>query len=658
MKKAILSIVLGLLLSSSSLALQYLPILYDFGGLNNSGTRLANPTNNLSQMTNFVYDYAGNNLSTYKGVSKTQYPIGNLVSFARAGRGRGLYQFYPNQGTAMNSKLISARCVNDYLTLEVNYDSTTMETVAGTALTSPPYHTNFESFFDPFRATDTLYMSNGYIFKKWFSTGTTQESLSSNIYDTSATPNNIGVMTWTNRRTTVTKASGTLDATVTKGAWIRPNASSPYYEVNYVTSSLTFEIRSAFSGTTTTDGSAQIATQFNFNPRFLLMWENRLWTANFARTATDSIVGTAIVGTARIGGVSIYKAGTVLCSAVLSSATPNALEQWTGNDNGYIYVGQNDNVTWLDSLSDYLFVFKEKQYVVYRYNASYLPPIVEVKRFNYANMGQVVNVGDSLIYFTGKEVRQTNGFSDVKISDDIDFELQQKNYYNNSWSDFYSLSASDNLYPTAYHNKAKNQYILYITPRDNNFNIDTTKRIGYVYDLSSKKWIGTKQNNNVGNVINYYPQTSNDIQKAYLPYSSNSSINYFDTRTNFDNQTVGTIESEDLAFDSPGLQKKIYWVEYWVHRQPVSATNESVTLSFNYYSDGNLKLTTPLTQVVYPLTATPTVSQAQIQKIRFQVNTSCNFFKWKLSDTAWKSGATNGLSILGGRICYDVSENN
>lgn len=637
------------------------PLIYDFGGLNTSA--FLGQDNQFSRLTNFWYTYPDRNSRSFIGLSKVPKIAGSITTLPVAGRGRGITQFFYQQQSDLSNYMISAHCVTDYATAKLYFNSSTMESTLGNAFTCLPYHFSFEQNFDVFRGTDTLYMANGDSFKKYFRDNASNETIVSNVYDTDRTALPLsGTYTFTQGSSTVT-SSATLDAKMVKGAWIKINSPSTWYEVSYVASSGAVVLRNPYTETTTSSAGALVSDYSNLCPRYQFIWKSRLWMANFPSSATSARVGTAVVGTAVIGASSGYRQQTLACSNLLTSARPWAYESHSDTTNtGYIFVGSGTPITALTGTANYFFIFKEKEYIVYQYNDSVMPPISEISHVGYGCVGNPVVVDNYVIYFTGKEVRKTDGFTDTKISGDIDFDLKQLHYYDNDYTSMYSLSETDNYLPTAVYDRSRNFYILFIQPRNSSFTRSSADaRYGYVYDVSLQKWIGIIANYNIGNVINYQNIGNNDTWLAFNQFKSGNSIYYMTPRLNYDNSNAGIIESKDLVFGDAKNMKQINWVEFWVHRGTASTLNDYATLSFDYYKDGALALASPLSTNVYPMVTDGSAVQdttSQIQKVRFNVNTICSFFRWRLRDTAWNSGATNGLGIIGGMISYQLLNTN
>jgi hypothetical protein len=329
------------------------------------------------------------------------------------------------------------------------------------------------------------------------------------------------------------------------------------------------------------------------------------------------------------GGIG-YGFSRLGCSGTISSATPAGLETFTGSDAGYLDVpGAGVYGTGLANTDNYLFCFKDNNYVVYAHNSSLMPPVEEVKRWNYGTTcpRTIQRIDDALIYYTGTEVRLTNGFSDVSISDDIKSDL--RNFHRTgSLMTFFSLSSTDNNYPSAIYDEINRIYHLYLP------DAATGTCIEFSYDIDRKIWLGQDKANNVGVPMKLYNTTTQtQANIIYQPVTSSNEI--FQISQTTGTQVTGEIQSADLSFGDTKRQKKINWIEFWVHlggadtAYPKNITNEA-TLAFNYYKDGALALSTPL----YVTINNYENSSNYYKKVRVNVNAICTYFRWDLQDIA------------------------
>ena len=623
-----------------------------FGGLNTSNF-VASPSQ-YSKLMNYWYTYPNRDTRSFLGISKVPAISGVLQTLPSSGRGRGLYQFFYRHATDLSSYLITALCTTDYNICRLFYGGTQMTDVSAGSYSCLPYHFSFDQMFNPFLKLDTLYMCNGDMFRKWFKDSTTQEAEISPMYDVSKTQIALtGNITFTQNSKTVT-TSGTWPVTVRKGGWIRSSSSAKWYEIKYVTNTTTLELRAIFAESNVTAAAAQIAAISDYQPRYILIWKDRLWMANFPKLPGGSRIGSAKVGSAKVGASSGFGSQTLACSNLLEATSvfvtggDFGLEDHTGTNTGALHVGSTTSITGIAFIANYLLVFTAKEYVTYQYDASKLPPVSEVKRENRGHIGgNLVVAGSQCYYFTGNEYRTTDGFNDVPISADIDFDLKEVHYYDIDNESMYSQSETDNFLPTAVYDPNRNFYISFIQPRINWTRASGSVRYGYTYDINRKQWVGIHALYNVFNVISYMNVGASDASLAFIGNSSTSSIYNIPSQGYADNSTSGVVECSDNLFEGASTPKHVGFVEFWVYRGLGDSLQDYVTLAFNYYVDGALAMTNDIAKTIYPL-AIEGASQDTtklIQRLRFNVNTDAREFKWRLKDTAWNSGANNGLSI-------------
>lgn len=471
--------------------------------------------------------------------------------------------------------------------------------------------------------------------------------------DTEGTPVALtGTLTFSSSSRVVTGASTAFLTEIQKGYWIRKSSSDEWNEVEFVVNDTTLFLRAiptstGAGGAGTSQKASTTPWWSTYRPLFFHIWKNRLWAANFGIYGANNN--------------RFRKANLLACTDVLTSATPQAYEKWGGSyaNARKLFVGDTTDITGIQSIGDYLFIFKEGEYRVYQYNESITPPLQEVRQWDYGNITPPVKIGNYLIYFTGTQARKTNGFEDVSISDGIDFDFLFKNT-NYIWDSYYNF-VSDNYSINSFFDKARNHYRINM-PIASSTGALTTSRISYVYDLSINKWIGTATNYQYGDMINWYNYYSNSTSKeapaVIINGTHNTSVAVMDLGdTNTDNTNAGILESTDMFFDDIKSDNYVDFIEFWIHVGVASgaATPTSVTFNFNYYLDGQAALANDIQIVV---TNSSTTDTTFYKKIRFRLsNAKCKFFRWKLSDTAW-SGGNSPISIIGGIIGYTESEGN
>jgi hypothetical protein len=634
MKKLIAIIFFFSVFLTAAYAASYWPIIYQAGQLSlNSQPQSADP-NDFVKLDNFYLDVNRTSSDRLGMITKIPGVANYGASMPRSGRPRGLFQFYYDEVNTASSFLMNVVCTPEYsdgrmLALDIanNAWHTLTSQSTTTAFSFTPYHYSFAKQVDAHRGLTTLYLySPDSYCRKWFYNSTNSTSNeTSPIYDTGAPQSLTGSVTFDGSATVT--GGGTLFLTeLGKGAWIRKSSSDSWYEVDHINSNVSLALRSVGSyptaGSSTT---AQEAGLSGITGAYVLEWKDRLW-------AYDSFL-------------SNY--GTLFCSAALSSVTPAAYETWTGSDTGHIFVpGNGVYGTALAELGDYLFAFKDTNYTVYRYNASFLPPIEEVNCWNYGCPFNrtIQKVEDTLIYFSGDDVRMTNGFQDVSIGASIKKELAY-NINIGSMIYYYNLSAQDNRFPCSVYDPLTRFYHLYLP----DYNGTGVAR-HFAYDTTKKVWIGQDKAHNVGNIIAVSSTTSTASQRlVYMPFTRSNQLSIFNIYGQ--DNTVGEIQSADIMFNELKRKKQIYQMDLFVHIPAPLITKQTTTLEVSFYQDGVLsKLTT-----VEASNLTSGGYNNYI-KVPFAVNANCNFFRWRLRDVGYSSDIDTGdfLSLIGGNIYYDV----
>ena len=642
------SLILLAVLALPALGVNYEPIIFEFAGLNLNSQSSMLPAKQLYVMNNFYGIPDPYSSERIGAITKTPYLINYLSTMPATGVGRGMTQFfYDYRLGGVHYLLVSQGLITYADGKLLLYDPSalawhTLKEGSATAefAFGSSYPTAFASNHDPFRITDTLYFTNGSKLKKYFaySGGASLEVVSS-FHDVNGTRVALsGASTFTFGSKVVSGAGTAYGSEVLKGSWINAAAGATWYEVGQVDNDVQLALRNAFAETTTTTATTSKAATATATtiPAHLVLWKNRLWMYNIL-----SLTGN-------------YSTSSLLCSAVQSSTTPAALETITGADTGYVDVpGDGVYGTGLASLDDYLFAFKDNNYSVYRYNASLLPPIELVRSWNYGCPAPrtIVRVENGLIYFTGSDVRYTTGFSDTSVAKDIVHYLKYtKDFSRRAWADYYAANANGNEYPFAIYDEYRKLYHLYL-PSNN-----TTKTIELIYDTINNIWIGSDNANDNGYSMKvYHPVTTSTFEVASYGISGNNQLKlrkFFGGKT----ATTGEVQSGDYMFGDAKKQKRINWIEFWLHIPSGNPTNEA-TLTFNYWKDGSQGLTTAL---AYTLANTSSSEADHFAKLRFPVNTACNYFRWSLKDTHYSSSEVNSgaFSIVGGNIEYDFITGN
>ena len=619
---------------------QYWPIVFNAQGLNLNVQPMNCGPDQFTKLDNFytTFDWS----STERLGALTKIPATADWSFEPMSANvapRGLYQFFYTQKSADHSVVIVPVSDLEYETGSIEVTSASQWfTLKKTTATSEietflPYQFSFAQNYDAFRGTNTVYFSNGDKFYKWFyAGGGPYEDIVCEVQDTGlATCSVSGTATFTNGTTEVSGSGTSFLTNLYKGMWIAEKTDATLYEIDKVLSDTSLFLRNDFDGTTiSTTTAVSTSSEVSFKPRHLVYWKSRLWAYNLIYPDSDD------------------KLATIRCSAVVSSVTPQALDDWSGSDTGFVDVpGGGVYGSALIATDDYLFAFKNSSYSVYRYNANLLPPIQLVNSFEWGCTcpRTIKRVGNNLIYYTGFEVRRTNGFADTSLSDPITRELIRSGEALN-FIYYYQLASYDNWFPYAAYDKIRNYYHIYFPGNT------TTKQ--FTYDINRGIWSGQSVSDYIGPIIEYIKSASR-TGSYFLHLPSYWTTAEKVKKTEYSSVTAsstatGEIQSPDLVFNEPKKEKRINWVEFWVH-VPASAT---VTFEFNYYLDhGNLALSTSKIKTV-EASADPN----NLEKIRFPVNAQGTYFRWRLRDIASSAVVDGQTSIVGGNIQYSVIDVN
>ena len=661
MRNKIIGAVIGLLaLANASQAIQYFPILYDFAGLNRDKPSFIIPQGQLMKMDNW---YAlPDSASTSKLGIMTKVPGGGAgatgvfegtedLSFPGIpATNVGMTWFNPGESDTALESLGVFVLANVSTSFEVNtpgigsfivgdakwYHLTNTDGSKACFYDEGPVY--FDSNFDGFRSTNTLYWT-GYdrfhspglqTFRKLFGDLVISPSGNNLIAPPMQDVNQMVTLS-----SPVTATFGSLEVTGSnltieayKGQWFCIQPGDPLYEINQIEDNTHLLLRTAFNGVSTSSATAQVSSATNFEPFIIMMWNNRLWMYDF------------------FGGPSGYGKDRLACSGTQSSVTPAGLEQLTGTDTGFLDVPGSGAGSALAFIGNLFFAFKDNSYVVYQYDASVTPPISEVQRLPYGcpSMRSIQKTENGLIYYTGSEVRFTNGYNDWSLSGDINNDLKfRKNSYGiGGWYLGFPYSIFP---PTSIYDETRGVYYLYFPASTGTTNTDFAS---YAYDTRRQIWIGQAKTPSLSDIEKVYRGNSISVQGEYI-FSFADANTSLGALGDVGSTTTGEVQSGDLTFGDTKNQKLVRWVEFWVHLAAGTGTPESsVTLSFNYFADGQQMLAAPITAEVINPRTTDTESMV---KIRFNVQTQCNFFRWDLQDIAYKN--CSYISLVGGIIGVD-----
>jgi hypothetical protein len=607
------------------MALQYWTI-RTFGGVNKNGQPSEIGGNQFRVCQNFEGrpDVSGTKDVGFLFKSPATANYKTTTGFT-AGRTRGLFSFYP-ESTSTISWILAAQCVTDYSALTVfalDVANNTWKTLEDLL---DPYHMDFEQY------GNKVYMTNGDANRadgpyKWWHGSAAWETHLPPVRDKGGTATNIAGATLTWNLTNTVTSDIAVSALVLPGDWIRKSSASSYWDevisVNTGGDGKTITLMEASSENGASGaGTAQKAPQaYNTigRPLFLKSFKNKIWAAN------------------NLGNADYY-------SRLYWSVTADP-EDWSSSGSGYLdipnYQGDGTMIVGLGALDDYLFVFKDTKYYVYKWTGDLTTPIELIKTVNQGCVSErtIQDVGGALIYLVGNDVRMTNGNQDVSISD-----KQMRRYFEapgvtiNRMFSYYVKGAADNLYPWAIIDRNRHLYKLV-------FPSSTTNATCWNYDYKNGIW---------SNEENYYIAGHGALLEGagVTPLqiiATSTSTNQLKQIYTYggDLSTAGVLESMTLAAKDPAIKNKIAWVEFGFH--PALGCDSDIT--FNYYKDYGLIDTSKAQpyNLVWSIATETNTDNLTIK--RFPVNEICNYFSWYLS--AADGGGTDSLGLVYVTVAYE-----
>lgn len=655
--------------------MNYEPLIFDALGLNLDSQVIGLDETVFTKLDNWSMGQDNSSVNRLGILTKLNASDSTFISaLPVSGRVRGLYEFFPSSSKSQLSYIYAPIITAEYTALAIYFHQfiggvSTWKTLTNSSavdLDLSTSHFTFANRYDSWRGVDTVYLANGGSFYKHFNDNINSifalSQVASRMSDVGGTAVDAttasGNVTWTQNSNTVTIAADTFVSAIQKGSWVRESSTAQWYEVAERVSTTELTLRSIFYETTATSATAQYAPYFDEYPKYVIHWRDMLVAANFSTGFTGVPSSWGYIDGASSGLIlttggdtlvwseeDINDSGMVMFTDFLTEATPAALETWSGSNAGgslTTLMHGITNITAIYGLSDYFYIFGENEYVVFKFNADLLPPVSEVnrKRKGCNSFDTIKAVDDTIIYFTGTEVRQTNGFSDISISEDIDNDIKNKCYVQPNWK-YFSDTATDNNYPTAFYDSFNNQYHLYLTSKD-----DVTVRYDYCYDLTKKKWIAGRLNSqNVSRKIesySLYAQTEMmaDRRSYYFPASATDTMLMCYVQSGRSAmQTQGEIQSGDMFMNNIVNKGQLKQIEFWIH----VGVSTSVTFDFNYFIDNTQILSTALQFTVSNTSAT---DKDYIKKVNIPISGEGLNFRWNLKDTAWSGNSA--ISLVGG----------
>lgn len=551
------------------------------------------------------------------------------TTMAASGRTRGVFQYFPTGGNPTGSYLMNFQCTTDYtasVMRALDIDANGWKTLLTGADAGSPYHMCYEQY------GDKVYMCNGdstFIMRKWQHVNTAWESKLPTLYDKGGTAVNLAgfTLTWApGGDTDLVTSNADISGTLSEGMWIRKSSASLYWdEIKNVTNgglNINLMVASSDSGAGGA-GTSQAAPALAIGyPRFIKVWKDKMWAA-----------------------CDVISTGTA--SRLWWSVTGN-VEDWTSSGAGYLDVGnvQGEQITGMGAFDDYLVIFKDFSYYLYRWTGDLDEPIELIKTCSYgcASERTIHNIDNAVVYFTGDDLRITNGNSDISVAGDMLNYLKTNGSSRSSV--YFSLSATDNSYWWAYVDTFRSAYVLCKPQTSGN-------TIGIVFDYNTWKCLGIDYYYDAGHGCPVYSTSSYPAMVFSKMASSNQLITFLTYGGDY--ATAGYLESAILHSGYPNKKIKIYWMEFDFH--PILGNGSiDTTVSFNYRKDFEAIDSTKAQTYDLDYTVATNLDRAYISDThRFPVNDTFQYFSWYLTET-FGGSAADDIGIISWTICYDLLE--
>lgn len=591
---------------------QYLTI-KEFGGLNRSEQPSSVDDDQLVVCRNFwgMPDVSSSYYLDF--LSKVQAEIG-YTNTPAAGIGRGMYMFY-NRTDPDVPHIMFVLCDGAYFNNTIyayDTDAGAWKTLT-TTLPLFAWHVDFEQYLDK------VYMAagsdNGFL--KWYYGSPTAHSTqwatyAPKVQDTGATATKLtGTITFTNGLDTVTGVGTLFTTELYIGRYIRRSDTGSWYEVERIDDNTNLLLMEAFAEVTGAGAldDSEVCAECARSPKFIIEFKDKIFIAGCGESGSN-------------------------LSRLWWSVTGNP-EDWTSSGAGFVdvgYVNGKDQITGLGIVDDYLFVFKDYSYYVYRWTGATLYPIEFVRKYNYGCVSErtIKQVNNGLIYYTGRELRWTNGVNDMSLSGDIDEHLRVYGSTTRRSYEYWSMSATDNDYPSGVVDEYRGYYYL--------FNFSNANEEMSTYDYVNNIWSGTTDSN-------WAQMTDGFLWNDLFFYQHNSSQDQIGRISGSTFATAdGLLRSKAYDFGAAQVNKKVHWVEFVFH----PAISCSCVISFNYITD--LSDFSVANSQSYSLLNDPiTGTGNDTVRVRFPVNKNCRYFQWTLSDVA----TTGGWGLCEATICYE-----
>lgn len=599
-----------------------------FGGINRAEqifvpVNAENPP--YSVVDNFIGGHSDASLG-YIGMIKKSPHITPIIPdvFPAVGRSRGLFQYVPNITTiASLNFIIGYQQTTDYTVTKLYACNTTLGTNVWTTLvTGAGYLPASADVYDGkiyMLLNSAMYKWNGDV-TNWPTAPYMREKGGAGAAITVAT------LTWNGTATVTSDVD--ISAKVSYGDWIRRSSTSTFYDevLSVAAGGLTITLTSAsLDSGASAAGGAQKAGIFTvafggLKPYFIKFWKNKCWVCGNNDNLYCSVTGDP--------------------------------ENFTGTGSAaWDLSSQNqEGVSGIDFLDDYLLIFFDLHYEVWKWTGDIDEPIELVRTWPYgcASHRTIQKANGVLIYLSPGDVRITTGTEDQSIAGDIKtyaaaFLGVNRSYY------YFLTGAGANEYPWATIDMANQLYKLHLPSGSGNTTVLN-------YDFRINQWVGRDSYYDAGHGLMFYLGPN---ANPYYTFSSmqkgagSVDILGFKVPPEASCDAAGIIESATFYSGLPNKKLKVYWVQYDFFPQ-TSGLSIDTNILFNYKKD--LGATSAAKQLTYNMTYAAPATPELITK-RFNVNDACQYFSWYLTETF--NGAVGSLTdfmILSWTMAYDVMD--
>jgi hypothetical protein len=246
--------------------------------------------------------------------------------------------------------------------------------------------------------------------------------------------------------------------------------------------------------------------------------------------------------------------------------------------------GDGESATGIATKNEFLILFKRTKYYVYKHNPnSASVPYSFVREFPYGCISNntIEEIGDSVIYFTGKEVRRSNGLSDEVLNNRLTKKFTRYFKGQNSSSYFFQGTNADMGYPSSSVDENRSLYTLCLGS-----NVDNPGDHVFFFDYRTGKCLGSYYDTNRFSHLT----TVIREEENYIIGAPSNTDNFELKRFDFERVDTGGagifIRKEDLKIGPVNKKKRIYYVELEAWADSVE-TEFSLTGIYDFVLDAN-----------------------------------------------------------------------